>query len=95
MNYDNQNWELITQEFLSPSSRLPHGVLATVINNAFYLAYGGKLSYAVPFNLTLSLHNETDPLIWQSFFRVFNNIRKHFLWTPLEDKVNVSISFSS
>ena len=92
MNYDLRNWELITEAFLRSSSNIPRDVRALTFNNIFYMAYAGKLSYDVAFNLTLSLYNETDPLVWEGLSRGFDNIRKHILWTPLEDKINVSRS---
>ncbi|KAJ9584299.1 hypothetical protein L9F63_021368, partial [Diploptera punctata] len=88
VNYDLDNWKLISQYMLTQGSHLAAETRIKLINDAFLLAYGGELSYTVPFNLTLSLYNETNPQIWHSLVRSINYLKKYYSGTPIEDKIN-------
>lgn len=88
VNYDQHNWELISQYILSPSSQLAPETRVKLLNDAFLLASAGELNYTVPFNLTLSLRNENNPLMWQVLVKAVNFIRTYYLWSPIEDKIN-------
>ena len=67
VNYDEQNWQLLTSKLKTDRSRLSTVTRAQLIDDAFNLARSGDLNVTVPFHLSTYLCNETDYVPYSAF----------------------------
>ncbi|XP_034235167.1 aminopeptidase N-like [Thrips palmi] len=65
VNYDLDNWRLLTAQLRADPDVLPAAVRAQLLGDAFALAFAGLLPYGVALNLTAYLPSrERDPQPW-------------------------------
>nr|XP_054753846.1 glutamyl aminopeptidase-like [Lytechinus pictus] len=60
VNYDTDNWELISKQLTADHEVIPPSGRAALISDAFSLAVSGQLSQVTAFNLTFYLEDERD-----------------------------------
>jgi hypothetical protein len=89
VNYDQQNWGLITQYLVSSAPNIPAATRKKLLNDAFLLASNGELNYIAALNMTMLLFSETDYSVWMLFFKRISELQQQCLWTPIEGKLNV------
>nr|CAD7197139.1 unnamed protein product [Timema douglasi] len=78
VNYDAQNWRLITNQLNSDQFDVIHVLnRAQLLDDSLNLARAGILDYATALDVTSYLYRETDYIPWYSAFNAFNflNIR--------------------
>lgn len=77
MNYDEENWRLIT-EFLKSVAYKDVHVLnrAQLIDDAFNIARIGKLRYSVALELIEFLKQEVDYIPWYSTFQSLSYLKR-------------------
>ncbi|KAM3958535.1 aminopeptidase N [Aphomia sociella] len=78
VNYDQQNWNLLSQ-YLQSKNRLliPELTRAKLLHDAWNLAYAGELSFATAFNMTLFLKDERNHIVWDPVFTMIDHIGRH------------------
>ena len=92
VNYDQQNWNLITQTLINDKNKLPALARKKVLLDASILANNGNLTYVTFLNMSLFLFNEKEPAVWNPFVSaMLKGIERIFLWSPVEQKLHVSI----
>ncbi|KAL0882651.1 hypothetical protein ABMA27_001086 [Loxostege sticticalis] len=78
VNYDLENWNLLSQYLQSKNRHLiPELTRAKILHDAWNLAYAGELSFATAFNMTLFLKNERNHLVWDPVFTMIDHIGRH------------------
>ncbi|XP_071750221.1 aminopeptidase Ey isoform X2 [Lepeophtheirus salmonis] len=87
VNYNDDNWKRITHCLLRNHSRINKYNRAQLIDDSFYLASRGLLSYVIPFNITTYLPNEDQPLIWITFFEKLSEITSKTFRIENDDKL--------
>nr|CAD7396260.1 unnamed protein product [Timema cristinae] len=78
VNYDAQNWQLITNQLNSDQFDVIHVLnRAQLLDDSLNLARAGILDYVSALDVTSYLYRETDYIPWYSAFNAFNflNIR--------------------
>nr|CAD7455286.1 unnamed protein product [Timema tahoe] len=78
VNYDAQNWQLITNQLNSDQFDVIHVLnRAQLLDDSLNLARAGILDYVSALDVTRYLYRETDYIPWYSAFNAFNflNIR--------------------
>ncbi|KAJ8035811.1 Aminopeptidase N [Holothuria leucospilota] len=78
VNYDLENWERLAQQLQDDKNVIPNENRAALIDDAFNLARGGRLSYDTALSLTLYLENELEYIPWEATLTVFRYIRDMF-----------------
>ncbi|XP_072036065.1 aminopeptidase N-like [Amphiura filiformis] len=66
VNYDTQNWKLLSKQLVTNHSMIPVANRAALLNDAFSLARAGAMSQAIALDITLYLTNETQYVPWQA-----------------------------
>ncbi|XP_026673855.1 aminopeptidase N-like, partial [Ceratina calcarata] len=70
VNYDKENWELLTKELNKGNNTKIHPVnRAQMIDDAFNLARTNSLNYTLALNVSLYLTHEADYIPWHTAFR--------------------------
>lgn len=64
VNYDQKNWQLLSDQLIDDHTIFPESNRATLISDAFNLARGGELSQVQAFELTSYLVEERDYVPW-------------------------------
>lgn len=64
--YDEQNYRLISDQLVADHRRIALCNRAQLLDDAFDLAFNGRLSYNVALNLTTYLHSEREFLPWNA-----------------------------
>lgn len=88
VNYDVRNWNLLA-EFLQTEtgrSSIPIYTKAKLLHDAWNLAYGGHLSFATAFNMTLFMKDEKDHLVWSPVFTMIDHIGRHIDSSEVHNK---------
>ncbi|XP_059611895.1 aminopeptidase N [Phlebotomus argentipes] len=88
VNYDVRNWNLLA-EFLQTEngrSNIPIFTKAKLLHDAWNLAYGGHLSFATAFNMTLFMRDEKDHLVWNPVFTMIDHIGRHIDSSAVHNK---------
>lgn len=88
MNYDPQNWKLLTMSVL----QFPHIVRAQLIDDAMYLARANILDYEIPFALIIESFRETK---YVSMLTALNNLKyidNMLAHTPVYGKFKVLLT---
>ncbi|XP_055696927.1 aminopeptidase N isoform X1 [Phlebotomus papatasi] len=88
VNYDVHNWNLLA-EFLQTEtgrSSIPIYTKAKLLHDAWNLAYGGHLSFATAFNMTLFMKDEKDHLVWSPVFTMIDHIGRHIDSSEVHNK---------
>ncbi|KAK0073413.1 hypothetical protein PV325_009747, partial [Microctonus aethiopoides] len=77
VNYDLCNWNMLS-EFLQGPQRenIPVLTRAKLLHDAWNMAYAGNFCFAVAFNMTLFLKNETSHVVWEPFFTMIDHVGK-------------------
>ncbi|KAK4883356.1 hypothetical protein RN001_006675 [Aquatica leii] len=73
VNYDETNWDLITQALLENHLNIHVLNRAQLIDDSLNLAITGRLKMDITMKLVPYINNETDPIPWISYLR---NMRK-------------------
>uniref|UniRef100_A0A0K2UDX1 Aminopeptidase n=1 Tax=Lepeophtheirus salmonis TaxID=72036 RepID=A0A0K2UDX1_LEPSM len=89
VNYNDDNWKLITRYLRLNHSRIYKYNRAQLIDDSFSLAMEGFLSYLIPFKITTYLPNEDEPLIWITFFKKLLEITKIIFRIENNEKIKV------
>nr|CAD7399422.1 unnamed protein product [Timema poppensis] len=81
VNYDEKNWELITQ-YLKDSLQgkkpnVPAATRGKVLHDAWNLAFGGELSFATALNVSEFLKYETDDYAWDRMLTMFDHVGRY------------------
>lgn len=72
VNYDERNWKMIASSLNSNDfGKIPPLTRAQLLSDAFNLARSGRLNYRVALEMSKFLKRETDYLVLNSFFYVF------------------------
>ncbi|XP_072037073.1 aminopeptidase N-like [Amphiura filiformis] len=66
VNYDTQNWKLLSKQLVTNHSMIPEANRAALLNDAFNLARAGEMSQAIALDITLYLTNETQYVPWKA-----------------------------
>lgn len=79
VNYDESNWNLLVEYLQTENGRnqIPVYTRAKLLHDAWNLAYGGHLSFATAFNMTLFMRNERNHLVWNPIFTMIDHIGRH------------------
>lgn len=93
VNYDLENWNLLSQYLQSKNRHLiPELTRAKILHDAWNLAYAGELSFATAFNMTLFLKNERNHLVWDPVFTMIDHIGRHKICECINGKFQVGLS---
>lgn len=89
VNYDNQNWRLLTEHLLDKQkfSQIGSTNRAQLINDAMNLAQAGRLDYNIALNVTRYLVHERDYVPLQAAISAFSYIDVMFVRTGHYDKL--------
>uniref|UniRef100_A0A8D9EEU3 Aminopeptidase N n=1 Tax=Cacopsylla melanoneura TaxID=428564 RepID=A0A8D9EEU3_9HEMI len=79
VNYDLQNWYLLSQK----ASTLPEPIRIQVLHDSLSLAIIGRLNYTVALNMTHLLRKEQEATVWRTFYPLAEQMRKQFIGTEL------------
>ena len=90
VNYDIQNWQLISESLLSPDKIIPAETRRKLVQDSMLLASAEELSLVTALNLTMFLFNETDYVVWMPFLQHINSIDQITKYMSLTPKLNVS-----
>ncbi|XP_041462436.1 aminopeptidase N-like [Lytechinus variegatus] len=74
VNYDTENWELISKQLTADHEVIPISSRAALISDAFSLAVSGQLSQVTAFNLTFYLEDEREYVPWSVLNRVMGYV---------------------
>lgn len=88
VNYDLQNWNMLSEFLQTETGRreIPVYTKAKLLHDAWNLAYGGHLSFATAFNMTLFMKNERNHLIWNPVFTMIDHIGRHIDMSAVHKK---------
>lgn len=91
VNYDNQNWKLLTKHLLDKTrfNQIGSTNRAQLINDAMNLAQAGRLDYNIALNVTRYLIHERDYVPLQAAISAFSYIDVMFVRTGHYDKLKV------
>lgn len=79
VNYDRDNWKLISNYLISNDYTKIHRLnRAQLLDDAFNLARSGRLNYQIPLELALYLSKETDYFPLYSFLQALTFINTQF-----------------
>lgn len=91
VNYDEQNWKLLTKHLMDPSRM--HEIIPTnraqLLDDSLNLARAGLLNYSIAMNVTQYLYNELDYLPWKSALTAFSYLDDMLIRTAGYDKFKV------
>ncbi|CAG2067155.1 unnamed protein product [Timema podura] len=90
VNYDEKNWELITQ-YLKDSLQgkkptVPALTRGKVLHDAWNLAFGGELSFATALNVSEFLKYETDDVVWNHMYTMYDHVGRYLDGTSVGKK---------
>ncbi|KAF5289209.1 hypothetical protein FQR65_LT00096 [Abscondita terminalis] len=88
VNYDNKNWQLLTQQLLNVNGYTAFSTTnrAQMIDDALSLAAAGYLDYEIALNLTTYLVHEKDCIPWMSAFESLDFIQEMLIQSADFDK---------
>lgn len=88
VNYDQQNWELLTRQLMDPKKYLEIGELnrAQIVADSLHLARAGVINYSVALNVTKYLNKEISYIPWAAAFSDFAYIDAMINKMPIYDK---------
>ncbi|GAB0096680.1 Aminopeptidase [Sergentomyia squamirostris] len=88
VNYDVTNWNLLAKFLQTEAGRtsVPVFTKAKLLHDAWNLAYGGYLSFATAFNMTLFMRDEKDHLVWNPVFTMIDHIGRHIDSSAVHNK---------
>ena len=96
VNYDAQNWRLITQQLMSTNFNIIHRTnRAQLIDDAFTLARSGVIDYGIALNLSEYLGAETDFIPLYSFYQALEFLEPHLQHLQNVFFYRVSIRYST
>ncbi|KAF5299277.1 hypothetical protein FQA39_LY02450 [Lamprigera yunnana] len=81
VNYDNENWKLITEALYTDHFSIDVLNRAQLVDDSMNLGKSGHLDYNIVKNLTDYLSREYDPLPWQSFNSNAKQIKSNFYYS--------------
>ncbi|XP_050699391.1 aminopeptidase Ey-like isoform X2 [Eriocheir sinensis] len=81
VNYDQHNWNLLTQQLLNDHSAIHTVNRAQIIDDAFDLARAGQLNYTVAFKIFSYLYKEKEYLPWKAATGALNYVISMFKMT--------------
>lgn len=90
VNYDYNNWELLTKQLLNDHTVFDPKNRAQMLDDAMNLAAAGHLSYEIALNVTKYLTKENDLVPWKSAFSSLEYLNDMFMRTAHFDKLKVS-----
>ncbi len=79
VNYDPENWELLTKQLHQQPNKIHPLNRAQLLDDAISLAIDDKISFSIPMNLSKYLVHENDLIPWQVAFQKF-----YHLWSKFE-----------
>ena len=82
VNYDAQNWDLISATLLEDQTKIHRMNRAQVMDDALGLARGGLLEYSTALKTTEYLKSETDYIPWKSALTAFVYLEDMMKRTP-------------
>ncbi|KAB0800418.1 hypothetical protein PPYR_06158 [Photinus pyralis] len=94
VNYDNKNWQLLTQQLLDKNGfkNFSSTNRAQLLDDSLNLAAAGFLDYDIALNLTRYLTNERDCVPWMTAFIGLDYIQEMFMKTADFDKLKLYLS---
>nr|CAD7255954.1 unnamed protein product [Timema shepardi] len=98
VNYDEKNWELITQ-YLKDSLQgkkpnVPAATRGKVLHDAWNLAFGGELSFATALNVSEFLKYETDDYAWDRMLTMFDHVGRYMDGISVGKKFKVEVDIN-
>ena len=81
VNYDSQNWNLLTQQLIKNHSAISVINRAQILDDALKFAEAGHLDYETALNLTRYLERETDYVPWDAALSNLNYISSMMMRT--------------
>lgn len=89
VNYDEKNWQLITNQLLNNPSSIHTVNRAQLLDDAYNLARANLLDYKLAFNLTVYLKEDNEYLPWESFLGAFAYIGQMLAKSPVQGTFKV------
>lgn len=88
VNYDLENWEMLTKQLMDPKQYLQIGELnrAQIVADSLHLARAGLLNYSVALNITKYLSKEISYIPWAAAFSDLSYIDIMINKMPVYDK---------
>lgn len=83
VNYDERNWNLLTQQLLDDPREISVINRAQMIDDSFNLARAGLLDYSIAFNVTRYLQQELEYIPWRSAATGFKFLDAMLCRTPI------------
>ena len=90
VNYDHQNWALLSQYLRGPGPRIPKATRAKLLHDSWNLAYGGELDIGTALNMTLFLEKEKSLIVWDVVFTMIDHLGRKVSGTDAGLKFEVS-----
>ena len=92
VNYDANNWELLTSQLLEDLNKINVNNRAQLLDDSFNLASVEHLGYDVFLNLTRYLLQEKEYVPWVAAARIFRNLLRRFQETNAGRSLEVTHS---
>ncbi|XP_030382477.1 aminopeptidase N [Scaptodrosophila lebanonensis] len=93
VNYDEQNWNLISKYLLTDDGRekVPTYTRAKLLHDAWNLAYAGDLSFTTALNMMLFMKFERNHIVWNPVFTFIDQIGRHIAMSQVHTKFEAYI----
>lgn len=90
MNYDKENWNLISVQLLTAPEEIHPINRAQIMDDSFTFALDEKLSFSTAINLLSYLKYERDPIPWYTALQKLQLLFTQFEVTAVGDDLKVN-----